>query len=147
MAVHYFSLTDGSMEVHEDRIVIEDDFKKWQFALLAPLSFFLVMSIVNILRGFSKNSSDDKIMGLLYAALVFIVLLIRYKDFYPVRNEFSLKEIQSAKFVYYSIRKDYEMILCLNNKRIRRVALLQDDYEISKLKNLLAAKGILISGG
>ena len=40
MAVHYFSLTDGSMEVHEDRIVIEDDFKKRQFALLAPLSFF-----------------------------------------------------------------------------------------------------------
>lgn len=134
------------MEVHDERIVIEDDFKKRQFALLAPLSFFLIMSIVNIVRGFSKNNSDDKIMGLLYATLVFIVLLIRYKDFYPVRNEFSLQEIQSAKFIYYSIRKDYEMILYLKNKRIRRVALLQDDYEISRLKNLLASKGILVSG-
>lgn len=146
MSVHYFSLADGSMEVHEDRIVINDEYKKRQFTMFAPLSFFLLMSIVNIVRGFSKNSSDDKIMGLLYATLVFIVLLIRYKDFYPVRNEFSLQEIQSAKFIYYSIRKDYEMILYLKNKRIRRVALLQDDYEISRLKNLLATKGILVSG-
>lgn len=147
MAVHYFSLTDGSMEVHEDRIVIEDDFKKRQFALLAPLSFFLVMSFVNILRGFSKNSSDDKIMGLLYAALVFIVLLFRYKDLYPIRNDFSVKEVESIKFIWNRIGRDCEMILYLNNGRTRRVALWKDQYEISKLKNLLAAKGILISGG
>ncbi len=86
-------------------------------------------------------------MGLLYAALVFIVLLFRYKDLYPIRNDFSVKEVESIKFIWNRIGRDCEMILYLNNGRTRRVALWKDQYEISKLKNLLAAKGILISGG
>lgn len=147
MAVHYFSLTDGSMEVHEDRILIYDDYKKRQFRMLAPLSFFLLMAIVDIARGFSNNNSADKITGLLFVALVFIVLLFRYKDLYPIRNDFSVKEVESIKFIWNRIGIDCEMILYLNNGRTRRVALWKDQYEISKLKNLLAAKGILISGG
>lgn len=147
MAVHYFSLTDGSMEVHEDRIVFEDEAAERRVSIIVLLGSMSVLYAARFVIAFRKNDQAEMIFNGIFACMGFLAFIFRYQDFRRVVKQVYFEEIVSVKSIQHRFFKRHELIFRLKNGRIRRVALLQDDYEISKLKNLLAAKGILISGG
>lgn len=145
MSVQYFTLSDGSITINNDHVVIEDNARKRRINLITALAMLSLVPISNLVKGFRKGDDDDKLIGLLFAVPIFISLLFKYHDLYPVFNEFSLRDIQSVRCTYYSMRGDYEMVLRFKNGRIRRLMLLVDDSQTIALQRLLVEKGIMLT--
>lgn len=144
MPVHYFSLADGSMEVHEDRIVFEDEAAKRRVGIIVLVGSMCALYIAKFVLAYSKNNHEDMFFALVFVGLGLLAFIFRYQDLRRVVKQVSIKEIVSVKFIHHRFFKRHEMIFRLKNGRIRRVAIGWDASDHERLCNLFPAKGIRI---
>lgn len=144
MAVHYFTLSDGSMEVHEDRIVFEDEAAERRVSTIVFLGSMSALYAARFVLAYRKSSQGEMIYNGIFVGIGLLVFIFKYQDIRRVAKQVSIEEIVSVKSIHHRFFKRHEMIFRLKNGRIRRVAIGWDAADQIRLCNLFAAKGIRI---
>ena len=93
MAITYFNLTDGSLEFHENKLVISDKAKRDRTLLYVLIFSSTPYPILTAIKGFRHNDYADFYFGIVLTFIWFLIIFIRRNDFFKVNNEYFLKDI------------------------------------------------------
>lgn len=136
MAITYFNLTDGSLEFHENKLVISDKAKRDRTLLYVLIFSCTPYPILTAIKGFRHNDYDDFYFGLTLTFIWFLIIFIRRNDFFKVNNEYLLTDISHVKFSMNKINGELIAKLFTKNNRQRKIKIVQEDNQDFKLKNL-----------
>ena len=120
MDISYFTLSDGVLELHNDKLVIADNAKRNRFSTLAVTIGALIYSIGCLFRGVKDNDNEWLYFGI-FLSLFWIFSLIFGKKIYGrIDNEIYLNDISEVSFKGWKKDTTIATIKTLS-KRFRRV--------------------------
>ncbi len=132
------------MEVHEDRIVFEDEAAERRVSLIVLVGSMSALYAAKFILAYRKGDQGEMIFNGIFACMGFLAFVFRYQDLRLVAKQVSFEEIVSVKSIHHRFFKRHELIFRMKNGRIRRVAVGWDAADQARLCNLFAVKGIRI---
>ncbi len=145
MAYKYFSLQDGSMELHNDRIVLDDEAVKRYWNGIIMRSFLLFNGLVYLFRGWKQEDEVLVYLGALHVVVVGLSMLFQYKEMVRPAKEILLQDIVQVSLRYDKWQNKHDLLLQLKNGRVRRVQFLVDRGQYAQLQTNLSEKGISLT--
>jgi hypothetical protein len=100
MAIQYFTLDDGVLELHEEKLVIFDKAKRKKLSDRLNSIFGILYSVSCIGIGLKKNDNDWLYFGiiLLFIWIILIFAFQKKRIFENVDNEIKIKDISEVTF-------------------------------------------------
>lgn len=136
MATKYFNLTDGSLEFHENKLVIFDKAKRERISLIFLVISTLLYSTATTIKGIRLKDYENFYFGLALTLFWIIAIIIRRNDFFKVSNEYLLKDIRYVKFSINKIEGSIIARIFTKNNRQRKIKMVQENNQDFDLKNL-----------
>ncbi|MDE3236791.1 MAG: hypothetical protein KGO81_12610 [Bacteroidota bacterium] len=137
MTIKHFNLIDGSLEFHDDKLVIFDKARRNRISLWLASILFLFYSTVTMTKGYRRHDNEGFWFGLILTMLWILISIFRRKEFQKVENEVLLSNINH---VVFSIDKNdgniIAKILTKNNLQ-RKIKIIKEDNQDFGFKNLL----------
>lgn len=137
MGIKYFNLVDGSLEFHENKIVIFDKASRNRISLILITISFLFYSSVMTFKGYKKNDNDLLWFGIIMTILWGLVSFFRRAEFQKVQNEILLSSIDQVKFSVDRINGNMIGKIIFQSGQQRKIQLVREDNQDLDFKNLL----------
>jgi|688.fasta_scaffold64756_7 hypothetical protein len=137
MGIKYFNLVDGSLEFHENKIVIFDKASRNRISLILITISFLFYSSVMTFKGYKKNDNDLLWFGIIMTILWVLVSFFRRAEFQKVQNEILLSSIDQVKFSVDRINGNMIGKIIFQSGQQRKIQLVREDNQDLDFKNLL----------
>lgn len=144
MSIQYFNLFDGSLEFHNDRLIIFDKAKRNRTLILLTAISFLFSSITICINGYKRHDNEGLLFGLTLTTIWIIVLIFRRKEFQKVENEIFLSNINHVTFSIDKLDGSIVANVLTKNGLQRKIKILQDDNQGFAFKNLLVDNKIKV---
>jgi hypothetical protein len=145
MAYKYFSLQDGSMELHNDRIVLDDEAVKRYWNGIIMRSFLLFNGLVYLFRGWKQEDEILVYLGALHVVAVGLSMLFQYKEIVRPAKEILLQDIVQVSLHYYKWQNRHDLLLQLKNGRVRRVQFSTEDNQVEVLRKQFEERSLILN--
>lgn len=145
MGYKYFSLKDGSMELHDDSIVLDDEAVKRYWSSIIMRGMLLFNGVVYLVRGWKNNDEILIYLGALHLVALGLSFLYQYKEMLRPAKEILLQDIVQVSLRYYKWQNRHELLLELKNGRLRRVQFSTEDNQAEVLRKQLLDRSIVLN--
>lgn len=146
MAINYFTLTEGVLELHDEKLVIFDSAKKDRISNLLVTIGGVVYSVGFIIRGYKDNENLVVYTGIGLAIFFISFLIIRKDELQGIDNEIYLKDISEVCFK--KGRDDTTIAtITMRKNRTRKVNIENLDNLPDQFKDNLNELNIKVSDG
>lgn len=120
MDISYFTLTDGVLELHNDKLVIADNAKRNRFSMLAVTISGLIYGLSCLFRGLKDNANEWLYLGIFLSLFWTVSLIFGIKIYGRIDKEIYLNDISEVSFKGWKEDTTIATIKTLS-KRFRRV--------------------------
>ncbi len=142
--IKYFTLTDGVIELHEDRLCITDKAYRTRVSKLFSGFSLLLYGLFNIMRGVKEGDKEWLYYGLFITISIIILMYFDRNAFRPVQNEIKLTEIAEVSFKNRNKNMPVQAKILTHHNRERLIYLEEGDDNCMKFENDLRDLGIKI---
>ena len=144
MGIQYFTLTEGVLELHVDKLVIFDNAKKDRFSHLLITIGLLIYSVGFMYRGYKENDNVLLFIGIILALMEIFFLTKRKDELQRIDNEIFLKDITDVSFKDGKENTEVATIITGKNRR-RKVIIEKTDNLPNRFKSNLKDLNINVS--
>lgn len=144
MTIQYFTLDDGVLELHGEKLVIFDKAKRKKLLGRINTIFGIIYSVSCIGIGFKKNDNDWLIFGFLLLLLWMIIIISKTtkRNFEAVDNEINLKDISEVTFKTSKTGLTTVGEIKTKQNKIRQILISKTDLQDLKLQEELSKLNI-----
>lgn len=143
MSIKYFTLTEGVLELHSDKLVIFDDAKRNRFSnILVSVSGFLY-ALASIIRGYKDKEDWWFYFGIVLSLFWIFFFIIRKDEFHRIDDEIYLNDILEVSFKGGRNNTTIGTILT-REKRIRKIIMENNENLANQFKNNLKELNIKV---
>ena len=144
MAINYFTLTEGVLELHDEKLVIFDSAKRDRISNLLVTIGGVVYSVGFIIRGYKDKENLVIYTGIGLAIFFISFLIIKKDELQRIDNEIYLKDISEVSF---KEGKDDTTIakIMKRKKRTRKIVIENRENLASQFKSNLKDLNIKVS--
>ena len=144
MSIKYFNLLDGSLEFHDQKLIIFDQAKRNRITFLLMTIGGLIYSIVTTIKGYKYHDNGEIWVGLILTILWILASIYRRKQFQKVENEIFLSDISRVTFSIDKFDGSTLAKIMTKNNQQRRIKIIQEGDQDFDFKNLLVENNIKI---
>jgi len=136
MAIQYFTLQDGVLELHDEKLVIFDKAKRKKLSDRLYSIFGIIYSVSCIGIGFKKNDNDWFYFGiiLLFIWIILIFSFQKKRIFENVDNEIKIKDISEVTFKRNKTGLTSVGDIKTKKNKIRQILISNDELQDLKLQ-------------
>jgi hypothetical protein len=129
MEIKHFNLTDGLMELNDDRLLIWDKAKQDRNLMLLTVLSYMFLGLGFFSAWFKNKGLFLPILGLILLALSIPLLIKWYKEFKKIDKEIPLTEVKKVKFSTLKFERTAIAKIITKDMRIRRIKLKPKDCQ------------------
>ena len=144
MIIKYFNLFDGSLEFHDDKIIIFDKAEKRRISRFLSIITCLIYSITTLIRGYQRHDNINLWFGLILTVIWCLVIILERKEFQRQEREILLSNINQVKFSIDRLDGSVIAKILKTNGSQRKIKLTQEYNQDFDFKNLLLEHKIRI---
>ncbi len=147
MDIQYFTLTEGVLELHMDKLVINDNAKKNRFSHLIIMIGLLIYAVGFMFRGYKDNDNSLFAIGIILALMEIFFFIKRKDEMQRIDNEIYLKDISKVSFIDGKENTEVATIMTRKKNRRRKVIIEKTDNLPNRFKSNLKDLNIKVSAG
>lgn len=143
MDIKYFKLTDGSIEFHDDKLLIFDKAKQDRKSILLITFANLLLCISFLLKWIETKKWFELILGLFLLISSILLLIKWFKEFKIIDKEIQFTNIDRVRFSILKFDRTRIAQIMTKDNHIRRIKLGQINNQ--ELKDLLIEHNIEVN--
>lgn len=136
--IKYFNLTDGSLEFHENKLVIFDKAESDRKSNLFLSISQILLSLSFLFKGIRTNDNEILYFGIFLSIIWSALIIIKRRHiFFRISNEYKIKDIHHVKVSMDKYEGSIIALLFTKAHRQRRIKLVNENNQDFVMKNLL----------